>query len=643
MKTLDVSARVHPDPAENPYPVLRIDQNGLLTYANPAGSALLRTWAVEIGRPLSEPWRHVALAALREGKAREVVAEVDESTFLLKFLPFSDAGYVNVYTLDITDRKLAEELVRTREATLRTLLESASQGILLIRGDGRIILANAQIERLFGYPRNALIGLDVETLIPDVGPYLRRNVISVGAREEGRGREPVELVGRRAAGETFPIEVNCSFVETPEGSLQGLVFVTDISAWKQSQAELEAYSERLEEVVEERTQELLAAQRTILVQERLQREVELGAEIQESLLPREVPDYHGFELAARAEAARFVSGDLYDFVPVDDQHCLVVVADIAGKGVPAAMLTSTARALLRAEARHSRNPAEILARVNQSLYDDLTHAEMFITFLVARLDAAMGHLAYANAGHLGIVWWREADRSCAIQGATGLPVGIFGELSITEETLPIRPGDLLLFYSDGVTEALNADGELFGEDRLIRLVVDNARLSASELVDLIVEQVRRFQGMVPLSDDITMVILKALPRTYRFACPATLDHLHQVTDTVRQAGASYDSDFAYELELAVSELATNVIQHAYQNAEGELRVVISLAPDAVEIELYDDGISFDPAAVPAPDPDQLNEGGYGLIIAHQVVDELTYLPASPKGNCWRMVKYVTEA
>jgi anti-sigma regulatory factor (Ser/Thr protein kinase) len=136
------------------------------------------------------------------------------------------------------------------------------------------------------------------------------------------------------------------------------------------------------------------------------------------------------------------------------------------------------------------------------------------------------------------------------------------------------------------------------------------------------------------------VILKALPRTVSFAYPATLDYLNEVTELVRQATLAYGSDFAYQAELAASELATNVIRHAYDSSPGEMRGQITLRPDRIQLDLYDDGASFDPAELPELDPDQPREGGYGLSIVRQLADRLSYTPGTPDGNRWRLVKLV---
>jgi anti-sigma regulatory factor (Ser/Thr protein kinase) len=332
-----------------------------------------------------------------------------------------------------------------------------------------------------------------------------------------------------------------------------------------------------------------------------------------------------------------VSGDVYDFIPCSPDAWHLLLADIAGKGVPAALLTSTARAFLRSEAEHEDSPETIVTNVNARLYEQLTHAEMFITAFLARLEARLGVLTYASAGHTEALWWQYGSRACRRLPATGLPLGIFSDTTFGAETLHLRPGDVIAFYSDGMTEALNPDDELFGVDRLDALLCELVHLPAPQIANALMETVEIFRGDLPRSDDLTLVILRVLPRHLEFEIQATLDHLHEVTTLVHQAGLAYGDDFAYRIELAVCEIVTNQIRHAYRSSSGEVTGRIFLQPDRIQIDLFDTGAPFDPRQVPEYEPGEPREGGHGLAIARQLVDELVYTPGTPKGNHWRLI------
>jgi sigma-B regulation protein RsbU (phosphoserine phosphatase) len=525
------------------------------------------------------------------------------------------------------------------EETIRALLESASEGIVLVGSGGRIRLVNARIEQMFGYERHELLGRPIEVLIP-IGSrqsheeYCANYFRQPRVRAMGGARD---LLARRKDGSEFPVDASLSYVQQGDEVLV-LSFVSDITERRHAEETLKLYSERLEEMVEERTAELRQAQVQLLSQQRLQQELKLAEEVQTSMLPSEVPTLDGYEFGAMALSARYVSGDLYDFISCRPEVYHIVLADIAGKGVPAALLTFTARAFLRAETEHEGSPATIVTNVNASLYEDLTRAEMFITVLLARLDARLGMLTYASAGHAEALCWQTASRACRRLSATGLPLGILSDTSISEETLHLRPGDVLVVYSDGITEAVNADDELFGMERLDAILGRHVHLSAAELAKTITDAVESFRGDVPRSDDLTLVVLKVLPRSVSFAYPATLDHLNEVTTLVHQLGLAYGTDFAYQLELATSEIVTNVIRHAYRSSSGGVRGEIVLLPDRIQMDLFDTGDLFDPLQVPEHELGEPREGGYGLAIVRQLTDELVYTPCTPEGNRWRMVK-----
>ena len=543
------------------------------------------------------------------------------------------------------------------DAIAQALLESVSEGIVIVDRQGRIVLVNARAESMFGYQREHLVGQDIQILVPERlrDAHRRYCADSFAERLPRMMGTRGSLVGRRQDGTEFPADISLRFVEA-EGQSLALGFVTDITERQHMQEALQKYSERLEHRVEERTQQLRQAHMQFLAEQRLQQDLELARQVQASLLPRSLPALDGYEFAAMALPARYVSGDVYDFVLSDAQACHLVLADISGQGVPAALLASTARTLVRAEIEHEDSPAAILTSVNSSLFSELDLAELFVTFFVARLDANSGRLSYANAGHTEALWWQQARGGWQTLSPTGLPVGIFADTAIGEETIVLRPGDRLVFYSDGVTEACNEDDEFFGVDRLVRVLSDHMSLSASDLVRTITDAIGSFcygaeyrgidstdteQRAATRDDDLTLIVLRVLPRTVSFVYPATLEHLDEAVALIRQEALAYGDRFAYEVELASSEVITNIMQHACGFC-GEVRGEITLLPDRIAVDLYDQGVACDLSTVPEPELDELHEGGYGLYVARQLLDELTYARATPDGNHWRLVKICAQ-
>lgn len=414
---------------------------------------------------------------------------------------------------------------------------------------------------------------------------------------------------------------------------------TEYEARLQAERRLERYSERLEAMVEERTADLQAAQAQLLEQQRLEQEVALAAQVQASLLPDHTPALPGYEFAGVALAARYVSGDMYDWSGVTSEQCFMALADIAGKGVPAAMLTSTARALLRDLAARKSPPGPALSSLNRSLYDDLTHAGMFVTVAAASLDRRTAAVDLASAGHTEVLWFRTVKGLCERLPATGPPIGVVPTFAIEERRIVLRPGDILVLFSDGVTEAESEKGEFFGTDRLIELLRRNTSLSAAALAQSIVDAVDAF-AKGPRSDDLTIIVVKALPRTVSFRSTADLGHLEEAVTLLHAVGEAYEPEFAYELELAACEIVTNIIQHAYPGAKGELRGEVHLEPEGVQVDLYDDGLPFDLSTLPVEGCRQMSERGHGVQIVRQLMDEVTYSPGTSAGNHWRLVKTV---
>jgi len=519
------------------------------------------------------------------------------------------------------------------------IVQGVAEAILIEDAEGILTFANPAAEELLGYTRAELIGRHWATIVSE---DQREKVRQETAKRPLRIESVYETALLNKEGRVAPVIVSARPLFEGETFTGVLSAFTDITERKVAEEMLKEYSGRLGDMVEERTRELREAQAQLLAQQRLQQEIELAAQVQASLLPRHVPSLDGFEFAATALPARYVSGDLYDFVLPDPENCHIVLADVAGKGIPAALLTSTARTLVHTRVEHEDSPATILSSVNTLLYKDLTHAEMFITFFAARLNARLGTFTYANAGHTETLWWQQASRTGRTLPATGLPIGIYADATIIEETITLRPGDVIVFYSDGITEAASPHDELFGLDRLIATVSDHAHLPTSELAQIIVEAVETFRADAPRSDDLTLVILKVLPRTISFTYPAMLDHLQKATALVRQLASAYGSDFAYQMELAASEIVTNIIEHAYRLSSGEMRGQITLLPDRIQLDLYDDGAPFDISQVPEPDPTEPQVGGHGLFVVRQLTDELIYTSATPGGNHWQLIKLAEE-
>ena len=244
---------------------------------------------------------------------------------------------------------------------------------------------------------------------------------------------------------------------------------------------------------------------------RLEAELRTASEVQRILLPAKAPDFGGYTIAAANFPAMIVSGDYYDYVPVDDQHLGVAIADVSGKGVPASLIMATCRSVLRTRAAGELSPARVLSVVNRQIFPDIRE-DMFITMTYLVLDAGTGRLLMSRAGHRPTLIYRQATGEVEPVAPVGLAVGIDGgevfERVITDRECQLYSGDAMLLYTDGLTEALNAAGDEYGSDRLSRILRDCAAQPAEAIVAGICEDVRRFAGAEAQSDDITLIAIK---------------------------------------------------------------------------------------------------------------------------------------
>ena len=242
--------------------------------------------------------------------------------------------------------------------------------------------------------------------------------------------------------------------------------------------------------------------------ERLKRDMEIAHRIQMSFLPKEPPTLPGVELAGRCVPAANVGGDYYDFFSLSQDELGIVIADVTGHSIGASLMMAAARSVLRSQAFQGLDVSEVVARTNAITYEDLAAAELFITMFYLRYDRRISALTYANGGHNPPFVYRAGDRECVLIDADGMMLGVIPETQFQQGTERLEPGDILVLYTDGVTEATNPAGEQFGEDRLRRIVKENSHMTAQALLERIYAQIREYGGNIAQRDDITLIIMK---------------------------------------------------------------------------------------------------------------------------------------
>ncbi len=247
-------------------------------------------------------------------------------------------------------------------------------------------------------------------------------------------------------------------------------------------------------------------QREMVVRERLETEVQLARQIQKTFLPDSLPQVEGWEFAARWKTARQVGGDFYDVFDLPDNKIGLFIADVADKGVPAALFMALTRTLVRAAVIETDSPAEAMKRVNDLLVPD-TRQGMFVTAVYAVLDLGKNELTYVTAGHNPPLWLKqngEIERLTRTAIALGVRIGD----PVHERTIQLEAGDSVFLYTDGLTESFNNDGEFYGEMRLTESIVANQCSSASELMDVVEKSLLDFVQDMPPADDLTMLVVR---------------------------------------------------------------------------------------------------------------------------------------
>lgn len=381
--------------------------------------------------------------------------------------------------------------------------------------------------------------------------------------------------------------------------------------------------------------------------ERIAQELQVARLIQQTLLPREVPSIAGWGIAPYYEPAREVGGDFYDFIELGGDRLGLVIADVTDKGVPAALVMAMARSILRAAAGRLDSPGAVLERVNEVLCPDIP-PNMFVTCFYAILDLASGQLRFANAGH-DLPYWRHAGGVSDLH-ARGMPLGLMPGMRYEEHAITLGPGDQVLFYSDGLVEAHNAQRDMFSFGRLARLVGDHPGDGPS-LIQLLMDELAAFTGPGWVQeDDITLVALRRdeaggytpqgdAPHTAEDpAAWATLAHLEiaSAPDNERAASeqvAAVVADLGLppqrveRLKTAVAEATMNAMEHGNQyRADRPTRIEVRRSGEALAVRIYDHGTGGE-AAPEAPDLEAKLDGlqtprGWGLHLIRHMVDEL---------------------
>jgi serine phosphatase RsbU (regulator of sigma subunit)/transposase len=261
------------------------------------------------------------------------------------------------------------------------------------------------------------------------------------------------------------------------------------------------------------TNKFRKSQEDLVEQERLQKEMQVAQEIQHALLPRKFPDVEGYDISTIYRAAKDVGGDYFDFVQIDANTMGIIVADVSGKGVPGSLVMTMIRTALRLESRENYSPTDVLSRVNQFVADDVKKG-MFITIFFITLDSEKRTISFASAGHNPMILYRKDVDSCYFLNTRGMPLGISlpdgvkFDQTLEHDKVQLKKDDMLVIYTDGITEAMNKAGDQYGNDRFIEFIKSNSELHPDEFTSKLDADINRFTSGAPQNDDITLVVIK---------------------------------------------------------------------------------------------------------------------------------------
>lgn len=345
------------------------------------------------------------------------------------------------------------------------------------------------------------------------------------------------------------------------------------------------------------------------------RELTIAHDIQKALLPKPFSDSN---LYATQTPARDVGGDLYDYF-VHEGRLVFCIADVSGKGVPAALLMAVMRAMFRSEAHRVDSAAEVVETMNRNLSEEYNGGD-FVTMFVGILDLTTGHLDYCNAGH-------EAPLIAGqpLDVKRNLPVGSLSDWSYEGQQTQLKPGDMLFLYTDGLSEAKNSAEELLGRKRVQQIVSEHATDTAQQLIELMEAEVRHHAGDAEQNDDITMLAIKWQPG--QITIRATMDDIARIEPYIAQITkqAGMEGREAKRLRLAVEEAVANIINHG-QATTITLQTVID--EQGITLTIDDDGQPFNPTGDSSTDfsvpADERPPGGLGIMFLHQMTDGLAY-------------------
>lgn len=483
-------------PSENPNPVIRVNNDCIVIYANNASELLLHQWGISRGDIMPVNICQIIADVKSSGKAQNLELTCDNKELSINFAPVTNETFINIYGFDITKRKRAEEeLASARESEIR--IESRIEKTLLR-----------------GYP-----------------PILFK-------------------------------KASVSAITLPSAHLDG---------------------------------------------------------------------------------------DFYEIVDYQPDCFDVLIGDVMGKGVHAALMGAGVKQFILKSLCRDRSPdsadglpdlLNLFSELQHEVTPKLIELEHFITLCYARVDLNKMQLRFVDCGHNPILHYSAATDQCFRLKGDNMPIGFVAEEEYQVHSTKLAPGDVLFFFSDGITEAANHEGDMFGEQRLVDFICSHAEMESFTLINSLRQTVEKFSGTNKFKDDFTCVSIRIDSQPEKsIELAGDLGELGRAREFTRDfclqlPGKSLDQKKIFQLELAVNEVIVNIIEHSYKRSPGKkIKLKAHVAAESLVFEIFDQGVQFKPKDITRPEPDQ--EHGRGLFLIHESVDHVSYSHENGN-NCCRL-------
>jgi sigma-B regulation protein RsbU (phosphoserine phosphatase) len=518
--------------------------------------------------------------------------------------------FFTAFLRDVTERLEAQELLNLQAAALHT----AANGIASTDTEGVMQGVNPAFTGLTGYSSEDAVGQNPRVLKSDKHDraFYKGMWDTIKSGQVWQG----ELINQRKDGSLYTEEMTITPVPNEDGELVHFVAIKqDITERKRLEMELERANERMSI------------------------ELNFAREIQLSMLPLIFPAFPTREevgVYARLESAREVGGDFYDFYFLDDDHLCFVIADVSGKGAPGALLMAVSKTLIKSRAADDHEPASILTHVNDELSRD-NESAMFVTAFLGILNVKTGELWYTNAGHNPPYVKRRGGKVEKVDAFHGPVVGALSGMTYKCDQMVLNPKDIIVLYTDGVTEAMDESEALFSDERFEALLHGEGLISPETVIDGTVAAVRLHQGEAEQADDITILAVQYKGRieqdgtNLRLIIKNRLEELSVVEEQFHEFAQQNDipDGARQKMSIVLDDLLNNVVNYAYQDEdEHEIEVHIELSGKRLVATIQDDGVPFNPFGLETPDVSgsvgEREIGGLGIHLVRSMMDEYLY-------------------